>query len=345
MMKEYMTLHMIALAAGIILDLAIGDPHGIPHPVRAIGAYISALERGLLPDKELSGKSLIRRGAVLWFAVVLTTGAIAAGIIILAAMTGKILFAAAEAVLTYYCLAARQLGRESMKVYYCLTGDAGSCVGNIGDARASLSMIVGRDTAELDETGIARAAVETVAENTSDGVIAPLIYTAVGGPVLGLMYKAVNTMDSMIGYKNARYEYFGRFAARSDDAANYIPSRISAIIMIAAAGLLELIGKAGNKPNYDMKRSYEVWRRDRMAHSSPNSAQCESACAGALGVRLGGTSSYGGVPVSKPYIGDGYREPEIADIGRSVKLMYATEAVCTAVIYIITLSILIFRLT
>jgi adenosylcobinamide-phosphate synthase len=195
-------------------------------------------------------------------------------------------------------------------------------------------MIVGRDTDALDEAGIVRATVETVAENTSDGVIAPLLYTFFGTPVLGMCYKAVNTMDSMLGYHNDEYENFGKFAARADDVANFIPSRLSAIFMSLAAGTV----------GCSMREAFRIWIRDRYKHKSPNSAQTESACAGALGVRLGGSSRYKGVLVEKPYIGDDTRPIVADDIRRAVRLMFETEIVCTAVIFIITGLILIFRL-
>ena len=194
-------------------------------------------------------------------------------------------------------------------------------------------MIVGRDTDMLDEAGIIRATVETVAENTSDGIIAPLLYTFLGTPVLGMCYKAVNTMDSMIGYHNDEYEYFGKVAARADDVANFIPSRLSAVFMCIAAGIT----------GCSMRNAFRIWIRDRYRHKSPNSAQTESACAGALNIRLGGSSRYRGVLVEKPYIGDDTRPVEANDIKRAIRLMFGTEIVCTAVIFIITGLNLIFR--
>ena len=181
-------------------------------------------------------------------------------------------------------------------------------------------MIVGRDTDVLDETGVAKAAIETVAENTSDGVIAPMLYLALGGPVLGFFYKAVNTMDSMVGYKNDRYLYFGRAAAKVDDAVNYIPARISAYLMILSA----FIGGRA----YDGKRAFQIHQRDRRNHASPNSAQTESACAGALGIQLAGDASYFGKIVKKPYIGDAVRKVEFEDIKRVNHLMYFTAWIC-----------------
>jgi len=179
-----------------------------------------------------------------------------------------------EMIMTYQILAAKCLKVESMKVYKCLKEN------DLIAARHAVSMIVGRDTGRLDETGVAKAAIETVAENTSDGVIAPMLYTALGGPVLGFFYKAVNTMDSMVGYKNEKYLHFGRAAAKLDDVMNFLPARISALLMVGTAFIS---GKG-----YNGKQAWRIWRRDNRKHASPNSAQTESVCAGALGIQLAG---------------------------------------------------------
>ncbi|MBR6390472.1 MAG: cobalamin biosynthesis protein CobD, partial [Lachnospiraceae bacterium] len=221
-----------------------------------------------------------------------------------------------ESVLTCYILAARSLYDESMKV--CRDIERG----DTDAARHDLSMIVGRDTDRLDESGMIRAAVETVAENTSDGVLAPLLYTALGGPVLGLAYKAVNTMDSMLGYHNDRYEYFGRTAAKADDVFNYVPSRISAWLIIISSGILGIISH-----EYSASGAYRIWRRDRRNHLSPNSAQTESACAGSLMIRLGGTSFYHGVLVEKPVIGDDVRQIRTVHIRYANRLMFTSESI------------------
>ena len=218
------------------------------------------------------------------------------------------------AVMCYYLLAARSLRDESMKVCDSLRK------GDIQEARRNVSMIVGRDTAGLDGEGIAKAAVETVAENTSDGVIAPLFYLFLGGPVLGWMYKAVNTMDSMVGYRNEKYLYFGRAAARLDDLANLIPARLSALLMIGASFLLGMDGKGAAR----------IWLRDRRNHKSPNSAQTEAVCAGALGVRLAGPAWYFGRRFEKPFIGDEKRKVEWEDIKRANRLMYGTAVMMAA---------------
>ena len=328
MMREYAVFHIIALAAGILGDLLIGDPHGIPHPVRAIGHLITALEKRLYDGDtsracrtEAEQKRMKRRGTLLWGTVLLVTAFFTGLILVIAYRTNLYAGAAVEAVLTCWLLAAGSLQRESMEVGRVLRTEGTDA------ARKPLSMIVGRDTKELDESGIIRAAVETVAENTSDGVIAPLLAAAVGGPVLGWIYKAVNTMDSMLGYHNERYEYFGRTAARADDVFNYIPSRISAVFMILAAYITGVFSK-----RFSGRNALRIWRRDRRNHLSPNSAQTESVCAGALGLRLGGTHTYNGVPVEKPMIGDDDREPEDADIGRANVLMLVTEAITAAVV-------------
>ena len=181
-------------------------------------------------------------------------------------------------------------------------------------------MIVGRDTQNLTKEGVAKAAIETVAENTSDGVIAPMLYTALGGPVLGFLYKAVNTMDSMVGYKNDRYLHFGRAAAKLDDVVNFLPARISALLMIGAAFLS---GKS-----YNGRQAWCIWHRDSRKHASPNSAQTESVCAGALGIQLAGDASYFGKVVKKPYIGDPKRQVEYEDIRRANRLMNRTAWIC-----------------
>ncbi|MBP8967900.1 MAG: cobalamin biosynthesis protein CobD [Lachnospiraceae bacterium] len=327
-----MQLHMIALICGILLDQIVGDPHFMPHPIRAIGKLIMILEKKLLG--ETNGASVRnpgrekRRGILLWFIVILTTVFITALIVAGSYLINKYLGVVIESILTCYILAARSLCRESMAVSKELKK------GDIAGARYKLSMIVGRDTAELSEEEIAKAAVETVSENTSDGVIAPLIYTAIGGPVLGFLYKAVNTMDSMLGYKNERFKDFGFMAAKADDVFNFIPSRISALFMIAGAFLLRLFSK-----KYDPKNAAKIWKRDRLNHKSPNSAQTESVCAGALGLKLGGPHLYGGVMVDKPFIGDEVRKAETQDVKRSNNLMFMTEGITVLTVLVIMAAV------
>lgn len=250
----------------------------------------------------------------------LATGAVSAGLLGGAYLISRPLGVFVETIMTWQILAVKSLRKESMEVYDCLQR------GGLDRARQAVSMIVGRDTETLDEAGIIRAAVETVAENTSDGVIAPMLYLALGGPVLGFLYKAVNTMDSMIGYRNDRYLYFGRAAARLDDAVNFLPARISALLMMAACMF------AGCE--FDWRRAYAVYQRDRKKHASPNAAQTESVCAGALGLRLAGPARYFGRVMEKPYIGDARREIQPEDIGRANRLMLCTawlsELLCLA---------------
>jgi len=310
---------------GTILDLIIGDPHNFPHPIRAIGNLIAKLEKRLLGD--VSGKSDRNpslektRGTLLWSLVVIITVAVTGAVTIGAYAIHPYVGIGVEAVLICYILAAKSLYKESMAVTKELDK------GDLDKARYALSMIVGRDTAVLNEEEVAKAAVETVAENTSDGVIAPLIYSALGGPILGMLYKAVNTMDSMIGYKNEKYENFGRFAAKADDFFNFIPARLSAIFMMVGTFILSLFDKT-----YSPRAAVRIWRRDRLNHKSPNSAQTESVCAGALGLLLGGDHLYKGVMVHKPTIGDETRKTEPADIRRANRLMFATEAVAFVII-------------
>lgn len=313
---------MIAFFVGFILDMLLGDPYFFPHPVRLMGNIIGKTENwlrresiGHRQDKAAAESARdtakeFRQGVCLVGLITVSVPIAAALLLLLAYRVHVWAGVAAEAIMTYQLLAAKCLKVESMKVYECLKDD------RLADARKAVSMIVGRDTDCLDEEGIAKAAIETVAENTSDGVIAPMLYTALGGPVLGFWYKAVNTLDSMVGYKNETYLYFGRTAARLDDAANYLPSRISAYIMIFAAFLC---GK-----QFSGKRAYAVYKRDRRNHASPNSAQTESVCAGALGIRLAGNASYFGKVVKKPYIGDALRKVEFEDIRLANRLMYLT---------------------
>ena len=328
-----MCYHIFAFIAGFVLDLLIGDPHFIPHPVRLIGSFISFLDKRLNCDAgyNSSEKKLnlikYKRGMLLAFTVIFATFAISVIIIVAAYSINLYAGVIAEAVLTWQILATKCLRVESMRVYDALRTDG------VDAGRRAVSMIVGRDTSVLDAAGVTRAAVETIAENTSDGVIAPMLYTAIGGPVLGFVYKAVNTMDSMLGYKNDKYMYFGRFAARLDDVVNFIPARISAYLMIAAAFI-------GGR-QFDGKNAYSIFKRDRFNHASPNSAQTESVCAGALRVQLAGDAVYFGKLVKKKYIGDGLREIEYEDIKRANRLMYITAFLCELLSVVVMSLVLI----
>lgn len=300
---------MISLAAcvtGFILDFIFGDPAWIYHPVRIIGKGIELGERLL---RRISGeKHLTAAGAVLWLMIAGLSFLFPLGILLLAWKIHPGLCFALESFWCFQILAARSLCRESTKVYDRLQEN------DLPGARRAVSMIVGRDTESLTEEGVTKAAVETVAENTSDGVTAPLIYLMIGGAPLGFLYKAVNTMDSMLGYKNDRYLYFGRVPAGMDDIFNYIPARLTALLMIAAAYLTGLDGK----------NAWKIYKRDRKKHASPNAAQTESVCAGALRVQLAGDAVYFGKLYKKEFIGDSLRPIEPQDIRRTQRLMYVT---------------------
>lgn len=296
-----------AVLGGFVLDALFGDPAWLLHPVVVMGRVISRLERFLRARLPKTPKGELLGGAIV--AAVLPLGTLA--------LTGLVCRAAAAlhplaglAVQTFWCaqaLAARGLVQESKNVYRQLQKN------DLPAARTAVGRIVGRDTAELSAQGVTKAAVETVAENASDGVIAPLLYMLLGGAPLALTYKAINTMDSMLGYKNERYLYFGRAAARLDDAANYLPSRLAGLLWVAAAAL------TGNSA----RGAWRIWRRDRRCHASPNSAQTESACAGALGVQLAGPAYYFGKYYPKPTLGDALRPVEPEDILRANRMMYA----------------------
>lgn len=310
-----MKYHILAFFFGFLLDLLLGDPYWLPHPIRLIGSLISGLEKKLLGGRtEKDRKKELKKGVLLVFLVLFITFSVSVMLIVGAYNIHPYLGVLVETIMSYQILATKCLKVESMKVYHCLQTEG------LEAARKAVSMIVGRDTSVLDGEGVAKAAIETVAENTSDGVIAPMLYTALGGPILGFFYKAVNTMDSMVGYKNEKYLYFGRAAAKLDDLVNYIPARISAYLMICAAFI-------GGK-SFNGRQAYKIYKRDNRKHASPNSAQTESVCAGALGIRLAGDASYFGKIVKKPFIGDARRSVEYEDIKRVNKLMYMTSWLC-----------------
>lgn len=294
----------IALALGFALDALLGDPKDWPHLIRLFGGLIARLERRLYP---LRNKRWA--GCLLAALVLLICGGVPLVLLILAFRISPFLYLALESLLCWQLLAARSLKDESLPVYLALQA------GDVPQARHALSMIVGRDTASLDAAGITKAAVETVAENTADGVAAPLFYIALGSSVLGCVYKAVNTMDSMIGYRNDRYLHFGHCAAKLDDLFNYLPARLCALLMIIAAKVC----------GYDERGAFRIWRRDRRKHLSPNSAQTEAVMAGALGVRLAGDAWYGGKLHRKPTIGDDGRPIAAEDILRSHRMLIATS--------------------
>ena len=295
-----------AALGGFLLDLLLGDPVWMPHPVVFMGRCISALERVLRRIFPRTPRGELAAGTVLAVTLPLGTLALSAGALWLCGLAHPALRFALETVWCWQCLAVKGLKDESANVYRKLTGST------LEEARKAVSRIVGRDTEGLTAEGVTKAAVETVAENFSDGVAAPLLYIFLGGAPLGLCYKAVNTMDSMVGYKNDRYLYFGRAAAKLDDLANMAPSRLAALCWVGAAFLT----------GQDGKNAWRIWRRDRRNHASPNSAQTESACAGALHIQLAGPASYFGRMVDKPTIGDPDRPVEPPDIGRANKMLY-----------------------
>ena len=299
---------LLALVLGFGIDLILGDPHSIPHPVIFIGKLISAMEklaRKIFP-KTVKGENFA--GGVLWFVVVAVSTAVPALLLWLCYGISVWLGLTIESVMCWQILATKSLKDESMKVYDALK------TGDIEKSRYAVSMIVGRDTENLDDKAVARAAVETVAENTSDGIVAPLIFLAIGGAPLGFFYKAVNTMDSMLGYVEMPYKNIGLVPAKMDDVMNFIPARLSALIMLAAGWLMKL----------NVKNGWIIFKRDRFNHASPNSAQTESVCAGLLGLRLAGDAWYHGVLHKKKYIGDAMREIDYEDIPRSCRLLYVT---------------------
>ena len=303
-----------AVVGGFVLDALFGDPAWLPHPVVFMGKAIARLEGFLRPRLPKTPKGEVLGGAIVAFCLpvgtLLFTGAVCRGAARLHPLLGL-------AVQIFWCaqaLAARGLVQESTNVYKELIKP------DLPAARRAVSRIVGRDTAALTAEGVTKAAVETVAENASDGVIAPLFYMLLGGAPLALTYKAINTMDSMLGYKNERYLYFGRVPAKLDDAANYLPSRLAALLWVAAAAFTR----------NDAKGAWKIWRRDRRRHASPNSAQTESACAGALGVQLAGPAYYFGQYYPTLTIGDALRPIEPEDILRANRMMYVASSFALA---------------
>ena len=294
-----------AVLGGFVLDCLFGDPAWLPHPVVYMGKAISALEKRLRACLPKTPQGELLGGAIVAFCLPVGTFLLTSLVCLGAARISPWLGLAVQMFWCGQALAAKGLAQESTNVYRELVKP------DLPAARAAVSRIVGRDTAALTAEGVTKAAVETVAENASDGVIAPLLYMLLGGAPLALTYKAINTMDSMVGYKNERYLHFGRAAAKLDDAANYLPSRIAALLWVAAAAL------TGN----DAKGAWRIWRRDRRNHASPNSAQTESACAGALGVQLAGPATYFGQYYDKPTIGDAARPIEPEDILRANRMM------------------------
>ena len=320
-----MTISLVALVMGYILDLIFGDPYWMPHPVRFIGNLISILEKVIRRFMPKTKRGEYIGGIILTVMVVSISMVIPLVIILIAKTINKYLALIVESFMCYQILATKSLKVESMKVYDELAKN------DLPSARKAVSMIVGRDTKDLTFSGVAKAAVETVAENTSDGIIAPMIFIAIGGAPMGFFYKAINTMDSMVGYKNEKYMNFGRFAAKLDDVVNYLPARISAYQMILSSFFLR----------YDYKNAFKIYKRDRYNHASPNSAQTESVCAGALDVQLAGNAYYFGKLYEKPTIGDDIREINYDDIKKANRLLYCTSFISIVIISVIKISIIL----
>lgn len=306
----YAKYQWIAVVLGLILDFIFGDPIYWFHPIRLIGNLIAHTEnflrRQLIKKKKDNPKALYKTG--IFFTFIVLFFAVGIPLLLLSIAyhfdwrAGLLL----ESIFCYQLLAIKSLRTESEKVYDALQNYG------LEDGRKAVSMIVGRDTEKLDEIGVVKATVETIAENTSDGAIAPLFYMAFGGAALGFFYKTINTLDSMVGYKNEKYLYFGRFSAKCDDIVNYIPARLSAFLMILSCPFF----------GYSVKGAFQIWKRDSRKHASPNSAQTEAVCAGALGVKLAGDAQYFGKLYKKPFIGEERRKIEREDIKRANRLLY-----------------------
>ena len=302
-------LTLAAIAAGFIIDCFVGDPAFIPHPVTFIGRLISLLEKLLRKAFPKTDRGEYSAGMLMAVVVVIITGGVVFGVLFACRLINIWLYFAVCCIMSWQILAARCLRDEAKKVVSALEKEG------LPAARKQVGMLVGRDTDELTEEEVIKAAVETVAENTTDGVVAPLFWMLLGGPVGGFMYKAINTMDSMVGYKNDRYMFFGRFAAKLDDVVNFIPARIAAAAMIVASAFL----------GYDSGNAARIWRRDRRNSPSPNSAQTEAVCAGALHVQLGGNAYYFGELHVKPTQGDPDHPVMKRDVSNASRLMYGAS--------------------
>lgn len=302
-------MNIVSIYIGYILDLIIGDPYSFPHPVRYIGKLINIVENRISKTFK-TNKQLKVAGFLLWIITVGITYTVTYFIVKLASFI-PVGFLIVNSILIYTTLATKCLKDEALKIYSVLK------TGDIKNSRVQLSYIVGRDTSDLNKEEIIRATVETVAENTVDAIIAPMFYAFIGGAPLAMAYKAINTLDSTVGYKNDKYEYLGFASAKIDDIANYIPARISFLLITIGSFLL----------GYDYKEAFRIAIRDRKNHKSPNCAYPEGAVSGALGIQLGGTNIYFGKAVYKPTIGDRKRDIEIEDIVNTNKIMYATSII------------------
>jgi len=296
------------LIVAYVLDLTLGDPTWAPHPIRWIGELIGAVEKRFYPQADHPGIHFVA-GAVFWLAVMVAVTGATWLLLVVAAAIHPIVSSVLGIWLAYTILATRDLHTESVKVVTALRRH------DLPGARAALSRLVSRETGEMSEEDILRALLETVAENLSDGVVAPLFYLALGGPVLGMAYKAVSTMDSMVGYRNQRYRTFGTFAARADDVANWVPARLTGWLLVAAAGCWRL----------DWRNARHIMARDGRKHKSPNAGIPEAAAAGALEVQLGGPSTYFGEVVVKPTLGDSNRPLSHQSYSRLIRMLYTVS--------------------
>ena len=316
----------LSVFSGFLIDCVLGDPAWLPHPVVLIGKLISLSEKVLRKLFPKTDRGALAAGTVMAILVPLLSAGVSFGILFGLYRLSPWAYFAMSTIMCWQCFAARCLAKEAGKVVKALETDG------LEAGRKQIAMLVGRDTDRLSEEQVLKAAVETVAENTSDGVIAPMLFMILFGAVGGFFYKAINTMDSMVGYKNDRYLYFGRAAAKLDDAANYVPARLSALAMIAASPLSGLDGR----------NAFRIWRRDRRKHASPNSAQTESVAAGALHIRLAGPASYFGKVVNKPAIGDDDRPIERKDVRRTCALMYGASILMLILLEAILLPLAFF---
>lgn len=318
---------LIALSTftAFILDQIFGDPRNFPHPVVIIGKLISAMERFTRKVFPKTNKGELAAGAFTWLVVATVSFAVPFIALVLLAKVNVWAAFALNTFWSYQIFASKSLKEQSMLVYRYLEAE------DLPNSRKYLSWIVGRDTSELDPEEITKAVVETVAENTSDGVTAPMLYMMILGAPLGMLYKAINTMDSMLGYKNDRYMYFGRIPAKIDDVANFIPARITGLLMCLTAPLIGLDGR----------NAYRIYKRDRLKHLSPNSGHLEAACAGAMHIMLGGDSFYFGKLVEKASLGDPDREVRITDIPGSIKMMYASSLAMLALLEVVRIVLVL----
>jgi cobalamin biosynthesis protein cobD len=313
---------VIKIWIAYVLDLIFGDPQNIIHPVQVIGKMISSGEKFLLGENSsLSRKYKFFAGMILNITVISLTYGIT--YLIRRTSENSIIFTVAEIYLMYTIFSINSLAREGNRVYNILKE------GNIERARKDLSYLVSRDTGTMDEKMIIRSTMETISENTVDGIVAPMLYMFLGGLPLSMTYKAINTFDSMVGYKNEKYMDFGKFSAKLDDVANFIPARITGILIVIASMIL----------GYDYKNSLKIFIRDRKNHSSPNSGHAEAGVAGALGVQFGGRISYFGKEVDKPVIGDKIKDFELEDIKKNIKIMYVASFLSLAVFSVISVGI------